>query len=138
MLPCLPLRFRISRGAAENPQTAAIHSSPPPAFRKVSISSRPVHFLMLSSQVFLCLLLFRLLFTQSSKAPFTQSIISSIQYFRHLSIVACLNPYDFETRKYQYFSPSFSQHLHKKNKSLLMSIIFSYVFWSGSTKQAPH
>ena len=51
----LSLRFGIRRGAAEDLLTTAFHSSLSSAFRKVFLSSSPVHSLMLSSQRFFCL-----------------------------------------------------------------------------------
>ncbi|GFN78988.1 hypothetical protein PoB_000549400 [Plakobranchus ocellatus] len=48
-------RSGIRRGAAEDLLTTAFHSSLSSAFRKVFLSSSPVHSLMLSSQRFFCL-----------------------------------------------------------------------------------
>ncbi|GFO27233.1 hypothetical protein PoB_005373800 [Plakobranchus ocellatus] len=51
----LSLRFGIRQSAAEDLPTTAFHSSRSSAFRKVFLSSSPVHSLMLSSQRFFCL-----------------------------------------------------------------------------------
>ncbi|GFO24495.1 hypothetical protein PoB_005100000 [Plakobranchus ocellatus] len=51
----LSLRFGISRGAAEDLPTTSFHSSRSSVFRKVFLSSSPVHSPMLSSQRFFCL-----------------------------------------------------------------------------------